>query len=345
MIRVEGERVYQFKAVTDIWTGNICSNERNLITTGLLGSIRWWFEVLVRGLGGYACDPTDKEHKNCEGRDHCVSCELFGCTGWARKFRFQVLNDQGHSQTEQIKAGTSFQFRFTPLRYIEPVEWTLLDATLRLIADYGAIGGKTIFKPTDEPNRVKEIHHHDYGIVELINIDHPIFNLNLAELKQYASRKEGEEIRFKGKESNYEWASLVNFWFVNQKVLNRESVKASSFNKVLGRKESKTCRDCGFVHNPPIKCSQTHRYPSRESEYLVSRDDKISKWLAGSRQESKKVFSFKNPSRTFGFVNPGLIGHPDMKKRLDSVWGENGWTYLSGGEILDKLFAPKEDRK
>jgi hypothetical protein len=47
MIRVEGERVYQFKAVTDIWTGNIYSKENSLITTGLLaqsdGGSKCWY--------------------------------------------------------------------------------------------------------------------------------------------------------------------------------------------------------------------------------------------------------------------------------------------------------------
>jgi hypothetical protein len=33
---------------------------------------------------------------------------------------------------------------------VKPEEWTLLDLTLRLIADYGAIGGKTVYKPSDE---------------------------------------------------------------------------------------------------------------------------------------------------------------------------------------------------
>lgn len=342
MIGDGGEQVYRFNALIDIWTGNSKGKEDNLIPTGLLGSIRWWFEVLVRGLGGHACDPHQTE---CKDLNHCVVCELFGCTGWARKFRFQVIGENGHSQVKQIKAGVSFTLHFIPLRSICSEEWALLDATLRLIAQYGAIGGKTILKPTDEPDRVKEIHHHDYGIVDLISIDHPILNLNLGNLEQYISRKEWVKTGLKEKGPDYKWASLVNFWFVNQKVLTRESVKVSSFNKMLGRKESKTCRDCGFVHYPPNKCSQTHRYPNRESEDLVNRDDQVSRWLAGSRQESKKVFSFKNPPRTFGFVNPGLIDHEEMKKRLINVWGENNWEYLTGDIIRDRLFSTPEGKK
>lgn len=137
-------RTYQFQAKTDLWTGDIDGKPDRLISTGLLGSIRWWFEVLVRGLGGSACDPT--KHL-CKGERHCVACELFGCTGWARKFRFDVLQASDEAvQVDQIKQGTTFQLRFTPLRPVQEAEWILLDATLRLIAEHGALGAKTKVK-------------------------------------------------------------------------------------------------------------------------------------------------------------------------------------------------------
>ncbi|GIW70804.1 MAG: hypothetical protein KatS3mg102_0346 [Planctomycetota bacterium] len=70
-------------------------------------------------------------------------CELFGCTGWARKFRLEVLDENGQVKAAQIKKGETFKLRFTPLRSVRPEEWALLDLTLRLIAKYGALGGKT----------------------------------------------------------------------------------------------------------------------------------------------------------------------------------------------------------
>lgn len=149
---------YELRALTDIWTGDARGKPDRTTTTGLLGSIRWWFEVLVRGLGGSACDPT-KDGNRCPGSrkkptepgHHCVVCELFGCTGWARKFRFEVLDQSGKTKVEQIKKDDVVQLRFTPLRPVCDQEWALLDLTLRLIADYGAIGGKTVYKPSDEP--------------------------------------------------------------------------------------------------------------------------------------------------------------------------------------------------
>jgi len=345
-------RTYQFRALTDLWTGSVTLEEKNgqikektgpdrLITTGLLGSIRWWFEVLVRGLGGSACDPTDTK---CEGEKHCVVCELFGCTGWARKFRFQVLDNNGAAQNGQIKKGAIFKLCFTPLRPIADEEWALLEATLRLIADYGAIGGKTVLKPSNENGRAGADHHKDYGVVELKKSLQTGRYMNLAKAKNYATEQRWEKPKAQAKDGDFSWASLSNFWFIDQKALSRKDVDTSSFNKVLGRVESKVCQDCGEAHNPPNKCPKTKRHPKRESEKLINYNDEIHKWLAGSQQESKKVFSFKDPARTFGFVKPDLIDFEAMKERLTNVWGRNGWNFLAGDKIIDQLFAGKEDR-
>ncbi len=307
-----GERVWRFKALTDLWTGSVDGRRDRLITTGLLGSIRWWFEVMVRGLGGSVCDPTDTK---CEGRNHCVVCELFGCTGWARKFRFGVLDEKEKIKADQIKQGQTFSLRFTPIRPISPEEWTLLDATLRLTAEYGAIGGKTVFKPTDESGRVSKLHHKDFGLVQMTQS--PQFaRTSRGDLEAYLSKWQ------KLNHGEFAWASLQHFWCVKGRYLARQDGNASTFNKVIGRPE-----------------------PKQQSGQNDS-------WIAGRRPdrrnnieaESKKVFSFKNPPRTFGFVKPDLIDFAGMKTRLRNAWLDlQGDDFHEGPAILDDLFS-KEDR-
>jgi len=82
-----------------------------------------------------------------------------------------------------------------------------------------------------------------------------------------------------------------------------------------------------------------------QGQHLDKGSYKISKWLAGSQRESKKVFSFKNPKKTFGFVKPGLIDFDAMKEKLQlqNVWGKDGWEFLTGKRIVDRLFAREED--
>lgn len=299
-----GKQTYQFNVLTDLWTGDLNGKSGRLIPTGLLGSIRWWFEVLVRGLSGNACDPSDTK---CEGRNHCVVCELFGCTGWARKFRFEVLNLNENT-------GQTLILSFTPLRPICVEEWTLLNATLRLIADYGAIGGKTVFKPTDEPSREKEKHHRDYGLVQMVS-SQQYGGTGRDDLGKYLSKWR------KLNHGEFAWASLEHFWCVKGKYLGREDNNKSTFNQVLGRQEAKN-----------------------QGQQLTTHNDGIARWLAGSQRESKKVFSFKNPARTFGFVKPGLIAFDDMRERLAEAWGQNGWDFLTGDKILKQLFTGEEDR-
>lgn len=302
-----GVRRYCFEALTDIWTGSVThSKEKDqikesispdrLIPTGLIGSIRWWFEVLVRGLGGNACDPTQT---SCEGRDHCVACELFGCTGWGGKFRFTVF-DSGGIKTRQIKKGDCFRLHFVPLRYICHEEWALLGSTLRLVSQYGAIGGKTALVPPAK----------DYGLVKMRN-----------------EPKEPERGRIRAylhlpkwrrfDQSGFEWASLKHFWYVRDCYLRKScKKKANTFAQVVR--------------------------PDYDRDKPGSNDR--TRWLTGSRGESKRVFSFRESEarRTFGFVNPSIIDLASMEERLRKVaaWGEE-WEFIT--RVLDVLVPSRSN--
>lgn len=311
-------RVYKLKALADIWTGDGSGNAGRLITTGLLGSIRWWFEVLARGLGGCACDPSNTGSR-CPDRQgrRCVVCELFGCTGWARKFRFDVLDSDRHAQQNQIKKGETFHLVFTPLRPIGREEWALLDATIRFIADYAAIGGKTVYKPSDQSARQDLDHHHDYGIV---SVEEPgdANAVSLEALQAYVGEKRWRRVNH----GDFAWASLENFWCVSGRYLARQNASASTFNMVIGRPEPK------------------------------SNDGQNDTWLAGRRPrkaqgrrpkvppESKKVFSFKAPPRTFGFTNGNHISLDTVKTRLREAWDDLGDTDVRTGDaILETLLG------
>lgn len=104
------------KTLTPIWTGGVETGTMDrLHETGLLGSLRWWYEALVRGLGGDACDPTlgtcklsgenlekykrslakgkSQREALCEAKI-CDVCQVFGATGWRRRFRLVVESDR-----------------------------------------------------------------------------------------------------------------------------------------------------------------------------------------------------------------------------------------------------------
>ncbi|CAB4243743.1 CRISPR-associated RAMP protein, Cmr1 family (fragment) [Methylacidimicrobium sp. AP8] len=304
--------IYELKARSDLWTGDCRGKPDRLVTTGLLGSIRWWFEVVVRGLGGMVCDPSGPGSCPDDSGRRCPTCEFFGCTGWARKFRFDVLDQ--HDMPQQIKKDNSFRFSFMPLRPIQPKEWALLDLTLRLIADYGAIGGKTVLKPSDEQNRQNEPHHKDYGLIQIERRPSDIQSFSVQMLEDYAARPCWRRVN----QAGFAWASLANFWCVNGKYLARQNESFSSFNHLIGRPQ-----------------------PKRQSSGNDS-------WIAGRRPdrahkvdaESKKVFSFKDPARTFGFVNGKDVTFDTMKTKLKCAWSDLADHEVKEGKaILKELLS------
>lgn len=322
---------WKFKALTDLWTGDAQGKPDRTITTGLLGSIRWWFEVMVRGLGGKACDPTLDGNRCPDGRKqptdaghHCVVCELFGCTGWARKFRFEVLDASGAVKVSQIKKGDQFTLRFTELRPIRAEEWALLGLTLCLIADYGAIGGKTVYKPSEETSRQNAPHHRDYGLIRLEQKpDLPTIHGDAqAALGNYV-----KQTRWRSPDQdNFSWASLQNFWCVKGRYLARQNENASTFNRVIGRPEPKNQSQGG-------------------DSWLAGRK-------AGQKQpaESKKVFSFKEPEsarRTFGFVESTTQLHTigeTLQRQLGAEWsGFDPNSVKTGEDILKEVMSARQE--
>lgn len=177
----------KIKALTPIWTGDADRKCNDLKESGIIGSLRWWYEALIRGLDGNACDPTDessrckldqkKFHEDINSgksdlealneQNICPACQLFGCTGWARKFRLEVeklTNDE-----------IEINLRFIELREMKDVEWALLNKTIKIISDYGAIGAK--------------IADSNYGVIQIKQNHLAPFELKKEELSKYLKKK------------------------------------------------------------------------------------------------------------------------------------------------------------
>lgn len=159
----------KLKTLTPIWTGGAETDKMDrLHETGLIGSLRWWYEAIVRGLGGRACDPTehsciyDPEKTN----ELCDVCQLFGATGWRRRFRLIVQETQMQPQsvTHPMRANRSYQDRRgnnqTPTWYFQNPPQTgdfstelqslapqfsveLIQGLIQLAVDWTALGART----------------------------------------------------------------------------------------------------------------------------------------------------------------------------------------------------------
>jgi len=175
------EIVLKIKAVSDIWTGGINIGENNdFRNSGIIGSIRWWYEITVRALGGYACSPLIEEGScpDSEG-NRCPVCELFGCTGWSRKFKLRLENIDGTLVQESLKEGCKYNFRFIFTKTADPQEiWLLTNMMKKIVGPLGSIGGKMPNKPSEGTysiiagiaNKQNRNHHKDFGLIKVETI-------------------------------------------------------------------------------------------------------------------------------------------------------------------------------
>lgn len=90
----------KIQTLTPLWTGGVDGSMDRIHETGIIGSMRWWYEAVVRGLGGTACDPSSEKKCRYNPRDPrppeeqlCPACQVFGATGWRRRFRVEIVDN------------------------------------------------------------------------------------------------------------------------------------------------------------------------------------------------------------------------------------------------------------
>lgn len=175
---VRGELMKEYsvsiKPLTPLWTGDAKGECSNLRESGIIGSLRWWYEALLRGLGFNVCDPTN-ENLRCKLNQKkfyealnrgksvlealneqkiCPACQLFGCSGWARKFSLEIngevnienIDKRDNMFSKRKVAGLisneDITLKFRELKEITKQEYCLLNKTLEIIANYGALGSR-----------------------------------------------------------------------------------------------------------------------------------------------------------------------------------------------------------
>lgn len=162
------------KTLTPLWTGGAYAGKVDRIhETGILGSLRWWYEALLRGLGGKVCDPSqggcqldvEKYEEN-----HCLSdaglcdvCQVFGATGWQRRFRLVITDQTKQDNSSPMRISAQ---RINPKTQKKPTWYfpdhprigslsikiqsrdskfpsAVIGGLIQFIADWAAIGAKT----------------------------------------------------------------------------------------------------------------------------------------------------------------------------------------------------------
>ncbi len=138
---MELEHNVEIEVITPIWTGNKTGEMDRIRETGIIGSIRWWFEIIVRGLGYEVCDINSENKCSLKKGDNpkeklCPVCYLFGTTGWKRRFSLYIDTDQ-----YKKKIPYTVELNFI-IEKDKEIYFPVIKAILFLMADLGGIGAK-----------------------------------------------------------------------------------------------------------------------------------------------------------------------------------------------------------
>lgn len=308
----------EIRTLSDIWTGGIdigrCNEFR---TSGIMGSIRWWYELTVRALGAYACCPSQKE-KSCSDKNHCAVCELFGCTGWARKFKIRVETPGGEIVHECLKANRKYIFKFIDLRPIDPIEkWLLAKVIKEVVGPYGSIGGKMPNKPseyafsrdTKKADKQDKNHHRDFGLIEVKKIT----GLNqtsyrLEDIKKYLMEQDSKKIRLTNQTG---WPTL-NHLFCVKGDFKSDCFDRNKINTLMG------------LMKPPNPLAPGYCLQGKIGE------------------KSKKIFSFKQ-DRVWGYCFDNEKRKAIVSQITSDLKKCNPVSSTCGSEFLNKIFEEKSD--
>lgn len=285
------------RTLTPLWTGGVDQRSDRLHETGLIGSLRWWYEALVRGLGGYACDPTSEDRCPDRNGNRCAACELFGCTGWARKFRFRVLDQQGQLICSSINKEQELKLEFVELRTLTDEERWLLVTSLKVAANYGAIGGKTTLKP-----QKKSKAGDDHGIV--------IFKTGEANYTN-GDAIESYLLNPKWRHPKTKLPDLRWFFFIKGAMLWRRQI-----NNVIGLSEDGKNK---IEHEEYQKFLRGQR------------------GQGNTPAKSKKIFSFRaGGGRIWGYARGGEM-RDKIISQVQKELGDKEYSIKTGEDVIDEL--------
>ncbi|MDI6864143.1 MULTISPECIES: type III-B CRISPR module RAMP protein Cmr1 [Thermodesulfovibrio] len=166
------ESLLLLKLITPIWTGDIDLKSDFIRSTGIIGSLRLWTEVILRGMDYYICDPTSDNRcpeKINNDLAYCPACLIFGATGIRRLFRMEIngidikkvfegevinIRPSGRNRGWYLGNGLIGNAALRVTTLDREGDDILLILPLSIAAKWGAIGAKT---------------QHGYGVVSLVN--------------------------------------------------------------------------------------------------------------------------------------------------------------------------------
>ncbi|MHA1251244.1 MAG: type III-B CRISPR module RAMP protein Cmr1 [Candidatus Helarchaeota archaeon] len=277
---------------TQVWTGNIDMRSEILQSTSIMGSLRWWFELTLRAMDKYICDPTSedrcpKQEEN-QNSHYCHACLVFGATEIRRTFR---LNIAGGKKTFNrgiiniIPAGSKKGWYFgnglkgeiklsiTPLD--KDFDKNLIIIPLIIASKYGAIGAKTQL---------------GYGVVKIENLNMD-FNKFKETIEKFADQKRLSKLGINLREGYNNRLPNLKEMFFTKVQFNVSDNWWKKVNGIAPRSKNKKYR--GYINHPKmIEWISSGSVPIMPA---------IKNWLR--YKEGKKLWESKNSNQNKNIAN------------------------------------------
>lgn len=83
---------FKITSLTPLWTGDVNKHSAEILSSGLMGSLRYWYRILNNELSKR--DDVDYGDINSKLNDPSVPkyIKLFGCNGWQKLFKLRIDN-------------------------------------------------------------------------------------------------------------------------------------------------------------------------------------------------------------------------------------------------------------
>lgn len=336
----------KLQSLTPVWTGNAFGKTEEIKASSILGSIRWWYEIIYRSLGKRVCKNKCKLQQNdfikdllddktvdkaLDNQNICPACKLFGCNGWAGKIKV-VVDDSGNKRMHKVEIGARENERakrildgliFTnqkylklliyPVKELEPKEIELLRIVLKIISENAAIGGRTA---------------QGNGVVKLI--------------PEGDRRKNNIKLVVKEELGNKEYPALDNVFFLKLHLKFDETIDSIIRNNCFWTGNSTESSDWeynwrqyGFI---PIG------FHIRDTIRRIKKDVKSRHELFGQRNEGgSKIFVSHGYKIDETTAEVRIWGYSE-KNRIKELVSEISEKLTSGEDLKNNLFS-KEYRK
>lgn len=333
---------------TPLWTAGAAGKCDRLHETGIIGSLRWWYEAIVRGLGGYACDPASESRCELSGKEKsdeerrakiCPSCRLFGCGGWKRRFRLVA----GASSTEPFSLASLFYKNKS--NEDEFNRWWLNEIFEKNLADslaFGKVALTFIFPAGSDGeeslNQIKallSIMAHcgsigakgQYGFGQFAWEGKTELETALKDIQSFILGRQ-----FKESKNENDWYSLEKFWYINLPLTddNAQIKRFKEKAKFIGATTRESYLPVSF--DIRYKLPRGNNGLGLRQAYYIKRLKESANDKEQAREKTQEVFGkIRRGTRVF-------VSHPYKRQPGDEAYNLRVWGFSekSVAEVVKK---------